>query len=139
MNHPLYYQSTYQILKDLVPKLKYRSQSPRNNVIQCRANDVGKSLLERLLPIVHDIFSQCKIWFPKTKFACSSTLPRITWRYSTNTKAMNQSQTHHGNMLAEQLLFMKPCSLNNRWMYIHPLQIPCSRPWHLDTASTINV
>lgn len=47
--------------------------------------------------------------------------------------------THHGNMLAEQLLFMKPCSLNNRWMYIHPLQIPCNRPWHLDTASTINV
>lgn len=81
------------MLKDLVPKLKYRSQSPRNNVVQCRANDVAKSLLERLLPIVHDIFSQCKIWFPKTKFACSSTLPRITWRYSTNTKAMNQSQT----------------------------------------------
>lgn len=87
-------------LLDLVPKLKYlkglKLQSPPHIiVVHCGANNVnvGKTRLDRLLTMVHDILSQCKTLFPKTKFVWSSTLPRITWRYSTNTKAMNQTRT----------------------------------------------
>uniref|UniRef100_A0A8W8J6G5 SGNH hydrolase-type esterase domain-containing protein n=1 Tax=Magallana gigas TaxID=29159 RepID=A0A8W8J6G5_MAGGI len=85
-------------LLDLVPKLKYlkglKLQSPPHIiVVHCGANNVGKTRLDRLLTMVHDILSQCKTLFPKTKFVWSSTLPRITWRYSTNTRAMNQTRT----------------------------------------------
>lgn len=85
-------------LLDLVPKLKYlkglKLQSPPHIiVVHCGANNVGKTRLDRLLTMVHDILFQCKTLFPKTKFVWSSTLPRITWRYSTNTKAMNQTRT----------------------------------------------
>lgn len=66
---------------------------PHIVVIHCGAKNVGKTRLDRLLPMVHDILSQCTTLFPKTKFVWSSTIPRITWRYSTNTKAMNQTRT----------------------------------------------
>uniref|UniRef100_A0A8W8M4Z2 Tyr recombinase domain-containing protein n=1 Tax=Magallana gigas TaxID=29159 RepID=A0A8W8M4Z2_MAGGI len=85
-------------LLDLVPKLKYlkglKLQSPPHIiVVHCGVNNVGKTRLDRLLTMVHDILSQCKTLFPKTKFVWSSTLPRITWRYSTNAKAMYQTRT----------------------------------------------
>lgn len=56
---------------------------------------------------------------------------------------MNSSLAHHGNMLAEQLIFLTPCSQKNCCSLLifafYLLQIPCFRPRHLDIASEINV
>lgn len=82
-------------LLDLVPKLKYlkglKLQSPPHIiVVHCGANNVGKTRLDRLLTMVHDILSQCKI-IPKNQICV------VLYPPQDNMALFNKHKSHEPN------------------------------------------
>ena len=80
-------------LLDLVPKLRILlryEDPPRYLIIHCGANNVGQTSTERLIQVlIATLLEVCSL-FPASSIVWSSSLPRFSWRFSTNVRAMNK-------------------------------------------------
>ena len=82
-------------LQDLVPKLRslLRYEDPPTYlIIHCGANNVGQTPIERLVQILINTLLEICALFPASSIVWSSSLPRFSWRFSSNVKAMNQAR-----------------------------------------------
>lgn len=112
-------------LQDLAPKLttllRYENP-PAFLIIHCGANNVGQTTTERLLQILISTLLQIRAMFPTTSIVWSSSLPRFSWRFSNNTRAMNRIR---GRMDREAIRFL---SVRGGRYIKHPKSAPNHRP-----------
>ncbi|XP_061194825.1 uncharacterized protein LOC133202988 [Saccostrea echinata] len=91
---------------DLVQKVRYLAtleDPPRYLIIHCGANDLGQIKLSRLLyRIKWDIQLLSRI-FTNTTLVWSFLLPRISWRHSSNIRAMEQARDRLNRWAAKQV------------------------------------
>ncbi|XP_061183336.1 uncharacterized protein LOC133191607 [Saccostrea echinata] len=87
---------------DLIPKIKLllRYESPPEIlIIHCGGNDIGKIPLLQLRSIMSSALEELKQLLPKTTLVWSNMLPRISWRFSSNSKAQNLATVRLNNFM----------------------------------------
>lgn len=65
---------------------------PQALLIHCGGNDIGLTSCAKLLFDIKFMLYVVSNMMPNTKLFFSSILPRITWRYSNNNKAMHDTR-----------------------------------------------
>jgi lysophospholipase L1-like esterase len=79
---------------ELIPRVKYLlrfNQPPDFLVIHCGGNSIGAVKLRELRCQIKDSLGQLMALLPSTKLIWSQILPRIFWRYSQNSRALNRA------------------------------------------------
>lgn len=77
---------------DLIPKIRLlsRYESPPDIlIIHCGANDIGKIPLLQLRSYMQSTLERLKQMLPKTTIGWSNMLPRMSWRFSSDSKSRN--------------------------------------------------
>lgn len=87
---------------DLIPKIRLllRYESPPDIlIIHCDANDIGKIPLLQLRSIMQSTLERLKQMLPKTTIGWSNMLPRISWRFSSDSKSQNIAAVRLNNFM----------------------------------------
>ena len=87
----------------LIPRVKYLlrfNQPPDFLVIHCGGNSFGAVKLRELRCQIKDSLDQLMALLPSTKLIWSQILPRISWRYSQNSRALNRAAARINNYAA---------------------------------------
>lgn len=87
---------------DLIPKIRLllRYESPPDIlIIHCGANDIGKIPLLQLRSIMQSTLERLKQMLPKTTIGWSNMLPRISWRFSSDSKSQNIAAVRLNNFM----------------------------------------
>lgn len=81
---------------DLIPKIRLlsRYESPPDIlIIHCGANDIGKIPLLQLRSYMQSTLEMLKQMLPKTTIGWSNMLPRMSWRFSSDSKSRTLLQS----------------------------------------------
>ena len=90
-------------LGELIPRVKYLlrfNQPPDFLVVHYGVNSNGAVKLRELRCQIKDSLGQLMALLPTTKLICSQILPRISWRYSQNSRALNRAAARINNYAA---------------------------------------
>ena len=92
---------------ELIPRISHLlkfEQPPEIMVIHCGGNSIGHIKLHHLRCQIKDAIFNLKIMLPNTKFIWSHILPRYSWGYSKNSKAMNHAAVRLNNYAASLIV-----------------------------------
>lgn len=81
-----------QLLGTVQGLRNYYGTGPSFLIIHCAGNDIGQTRCGLLRYLVKTTISLLQVLLPGTVLIWSSILPRLEWRYSSNTKAMENSR-----------------------------------------------
>ncbi|XP_062572705.1 uncharacterized protein LOC134234656 [Saccostrea cucullata] len=87
---------------DLIPKIKLllRYESPpKILIIHCGGNDIGKIPLLQLRSNMCSTLKNLEELLPNTTIGWSNILPRISWRFSSNSKSQNLATVRLNNFM----------------------------------------
>ena len=100
------------IWENLLPRikllLKVRNQ-PNYLLIHCGANDLGATPLKQLMVEMKTTLEIIQRLLPNTKLIWSQLLPRLVWRQSENSDAMNKSVKRLNSHIAAEIVKMGGC------------------------------
>ena len=77
---------------------------PNYLVLHCGGNDIGKIKSRQICNFIKAVVSFIQSAMPGTKLVWSQLLPRLSWRYSKNIKAMDKARKRINSFAASLIL-----------------------------------
>lgn len=90
----------------MIKTMRHYEDPPKFLILHVAGNNLGKSPVGTLRQDIKQLIYQIRELMPETQIIWSQILPRLSWRYSNNTKAMDRCRKRLNNFVATLVINM---------------------------------